>query len=131
MNGRMNVSSGSPWEDVVGYSRAVRIGNVIEISGTTAIDGQDVVGLNDMYLQTQFILKKLKDTLEQCGGSLKDVVRTRMYITDIGRWKDAAKAHMEFFAEVKPASTMVEVNRLIHGDLLIEIELSAILQGDF
>ena len=131
MNGRMNVSSGSPWEDVVGYSRAVRIGNVIEISGTTAVDGQDVVGLNDMYLQTQFILKKLKDTLEQCGGSLKDVVRTRMYITDIGRWKDAAKAHMEIFAEVKPASTMVEVSRLIHADLLIEIELSAILQGDF
>jgi enamine deaminase RidA (YjgF/YER057c/UK114 family) len=130
MNERINVSSGSPWEDVVGYSRAVRVGNFIEISGTTAVDGQNVIGVNDMYLQTQFILEKLNETLQQCGGDLKDVVRTRMFITDIGQWKDAAKAHRDFFANIKPVSTMVEVSRLIHPDLLIEIELSAIIQGD-
>jgi enamine deaminase RidA (YjgF/YER057c/UK114 family) len=130
MNGRINVSSGSPWEDVVGYSRAVCINNIIELSGTTAVDGSTIIGLNDMYLQTQYILKKLKETLEQCGGELNDVVRTRMYVTDISKWEDAAKAHLEFFADVKPASTMVEVSRLIRPDLLIEIEMSAIIQGD-
>jgi len=130
MHRRINISSGSPWEDVVGYSRAVRLGNVIEISGTTAVDGENVIGANDLYLQTAFILNKLKKTLQECGGDLKDVVRTRMYVTDIGQWEKAAKAHLEFFADIKPATTMVEVSRLIHPDLLIEIELSAIMQGD-
>jgi enamine deaminase RidA (YjgF/YER057c/UK114 family) len=130
MNGRQNVSSGSPWEDVVGYSRAVRVGNVIEISGTTAVDGGQVIGANDIYLQTQFILGKVKSTLEQCGGKLTDVIRTRMFVTDISQWEKAAKAHLEFFKEIKPASTMVEVSRLIDPDLLIEIEISAIIKAD-
>lgn len=129
MSNRINISSKSPWEDVVGYSRAVRIGNIIEISGTTSANGEEVVGVKDMYLQTQYILQKVKNTLEQCGAELKDVTRTRMFVTDISKWEDAAKAHSEFFGTVKPASTMVEVSRLIHPDLLVEIEVSAIVQS--
>ncbi|NEU08795.1 RidA family protein [Flavihumibacter sp. R14] len=130
MSGRQNISSGSPWENVVGYSRAVRIGNVVEISGTTAVDGEQVIGVNDIYLQTQFILHKVKNTLDQCGADLKDVIRTRMFVTDISQWELVAKAHLEFFKDIKPATTMVEVSRLISPDLLIEIEVSAIIQLD-
>jgi enamine deaminase RidA (YjgF/YER057c/UK114 family) len=130
MNKRQNISSGSTWEDVVGYSRAVRVGNILEISGTTAVEDGQVIGVNDIYLQTRFILNKIKNILEQCGGDLKDVIRTRMFVTDISQWEMAAKAHLEFFKDVKPASTMVEVRRLIDPDLLIEIEISAIIEAD-
>ena len=130
MSTQINISSGSPWEDVVGYSRAVRIGNVIEISGTTAVDGENIVGISDIYEQTRFILQKLRKTLESCGSNPTHVIRTRMYVTDISKWGQAAKAHSEFFADIKPASTMIEVSRLIHPDLLIEIELSAIIPSD-
>ncbi len=97
MVSRLNIASGSAWEDEVGYSRAVRLGNVVEVSGTTASKGNDVIGVNDLYQQTVFILQKIKIALEQCGAGLEDVVRTRMYGTDISNWRQAAKAHSEFF----------------------------------
>lgn len=122
------ISSGSPWEDVVGYSRAVRIGNIIEVAGTTAMDGDALIAKDDLYGQTVFIFKKIENALQQAGSSLNDVVRTRMYVTDISQWEKAGKAHGEFFAGIKPASTMVEVSRLINEDLLIEIEVTAIVE---
>lgn len=125
---RLNISSGAKWEGSVGYSRAVRIGNMIEVAGTTAVDGDEITGRGDLYLQTKFILEKIEKTLIAAGATMKDVTRTRMYVTDISRWEEAGRAHGEFFGEIKPASTMVEVSRLIHPDLLIEIEVSAIVQ---
>ncbi len=124
---RTNISSGAKWEDVVGYSRAVKIGNVIEVSGTTAVDGEQIIGEDDVYLQTKFIIQKISKVLEDAGASLKDVVRTRIFITDISRWEEAGKAHGEFFKEVKPAATMVEVKALIDPKLLVEIEATVIL----
>lgn len=124
---RQNFSSGSPWEDVVGYSRAVKIGNIIEVAGTTAMDGDTLIGKDDLYAQTKFILEKIEKVLQQCGSSLKDVVRTRMFVTDISEWEKAGKAHGEFFGKIKPAATMLEVSRLINDDLLIEIEVTAIV----
>ena len=125
---RIRVSSGSPWEDIVGYSRAVRVGNIIEVAGTTAMDGDKLVGKGDVYLQTRFIFEKIARALEEAGGSLQDVIRTRMYITDISKWEEAGRAHEEFFSEIKPVATMVEVSQLIDKELLIEIEVSAIVQ---
>ena len=124
---RQQVSSGSPWEDIVGYSRAVKVGNIIEVAGTTAMDGEKLIGKNDMYLQTKFIFTKIEKALQQLGASLADVVRTRMYVTNIADWQLAGKAHGEFFDAIKPAATMVEVSRLIDDDLLIEIEVTAII----
>lgn len=121
------ISSGSPWEDIVGYSRAIRVGNTIEVAGTTAMNGDQLVGRGDMYLQTRFIFEKIEKALQELGASLKDVVRTRMFVTDITQWELAGKAHGEFFSTVKPAATMVEVSRLIDDDLLIEIEVTAII----
>ena len=126
---RKNISSASPWEEKVGYSRAVRVGNMIEVAGTTAMDGDRLIGKDDLYVQTFFVLQKIKDTLEQAGASMDDVVRTRMYVTDISKWEEAAKAHAEFFQQIKPASTMVQVTALIDNGLLIEIEASAILEN--
>ncbi len=128
MQKRINISSGAVWEDLVGYSRAVRIGNLIEVSGTTSVDGDILVGKDDLYAQTKFILLKVEKALHEAGAQMTDVVRTRMYVTDISKWEEAGKAHAEFFGTIKPATTMIEVSRLIHPDLLIEIEVSALVQ---
>jgi enamine deaminase RidA (YjgF/YER057c/UK114 family) len=126
---RQQTGSGSPWEDIVGYSRAVKVGNIIEVAGTTAMDGDTLVGKGDIYAQTKFIFEKIEKALQQLGGSLNDVVRTRMFVTNIDEWEMAGKAHGEFFAAIKPVATMVEVKRLINEDLLIEIEVTAILSA--
>ena len=127
---RKNISSGSPWEDIVGYSRAVRVGSIVEVAGTTAMDGDTLIGKGDMYAQTVFIFKKIEKALHAAGASLTDVVRTRMFVTDIARWEEVGKAHAEFFKEIKPVATMLEVSKLINDDLLIEIEVTAIVGGD-
>jgi enamine deaminase RidA (YjgF/YER057c/UK114 family) len=128
MQKRINISSGTPWEDKVGYCRAVRIGNIIEISGTTSVDGDSLIGKDDLYSQTKFIILKIEKALQNAGAELTDVVRTRMYVTDISKWEEAAKAHAEFFIAIKPVTTLVEVSRLIDPDMLIEIEASAVIQ---
>jgi enamine deaminase RidA (YjgF/YER057c/UK114 family) len=128
MQGRFNLSSGAPWEEIVGYSRAVRLGNVIEVAGTTAVDEQgNVVGPDDPYEQTRFILTKIDRALQAAGASLADVVRTRIFVTDISRWEAVGRAHGEFFRTIKPAATMVEVKALISPELLVEIEATALL----
>jgi len=129
MTQRLNISSDSPWEDIVGYSRAVRVGNIIEVAGTTAVEGDMIIGKGNIYEQAMFVFQKIEKALQQAGASLNDVVRTRMYVTDITNWEDVGKAHAAFFKEIKPVATMVEVNKLIHEDLLIEIEVTAI-RGD-
>lgn len=123
---RINISSGVIWEEIVGYSRAVMIGNIIEISGTTAFVNGEIVGKDDPYLQKVTILEKIKSTLNELGASLNDVIRTRMFVTDISRWKDFAKAHQEYFGKIKPATSMIEVKSLIDPSMLIEIETTAI-----
>ena len=129
MGERLNISSGAKWEDIVGYSRAVRIGNVIEVAGTTAIDEMgNLVGAGDPYEQTKFIITKIEKALTAAGATLQDIVRTRIFTTDISRWEEIGRAHGEFFREIKPASTMVEVKSLIGPELLVEIEASVILQ---
>jgi enamine deaminase RidA (YjgF/YER057c/UK114 family) len=125
--GKILVSSGTKWETEVGYSRAVRVGNTIEVSGTTAVEGDEIIGRDNLYAQTKFIFQKIEKALKEAGGSLKDVVRTRMFVTDIARWEEAGKAHHEFFKDIKPAATLVEVKSLVHPYLLIEIEVTAIL----
>ena len=125
---RQQIGSGSSWEDVVGYSRAVRVGNIIEVAGTTAMDGETLIGKGDVYLQTKFIFTKIEKALQQLGASLKDVVRTRMFVTNIADWEMVGKAHGEFFTAIKPVATMVEVSRLIDGDLLVEIEVTAVIE---
>lgn len=125
---RTNYSSGAKWEDIVGYSRAVRVGNIIEVTGTVAVDeNNQLVGKEDAYAQTKFIIEKIEGILKRAGSSLKDVVRTRMFVTDISRWEEYGKAHGEFFAEIKPCTTMVEVKGLIAPEYLIEIEATAII----
>ena len=128
-NQRMNISSGSKWEDVVGYSRAVRIGDVVEVAGTTAVDESGaIVGENDPYAQTRYAIQKIQKAIQQVGASLDDVVRTRMFVTDISRWQEIGRAHGEFFGSIKPAATMVEVQALIEPGLMVEIEATAILK---
>ena len=122
------ISSGASWENVIGYSRAVRTGNFIEISGTTSVEGDMIIGKGDVYEQAVFIFKKIEKVLLEAGSSLQHVIRTRMYVTDISTWEEAGKAHALFFKEIKPATTMVEVSRLISPELLIEIEATAIIQ---
>lgn len=128
MEERKTIGSGTYWEDIVGYSRAVRVGNIVEVAGTTAMDKDQVVGLNDAYEQTKFILTKIEQTLTKIGCSMSDVVRTRMFVTNIEDWEAVGKAHGEFFRHIKPVATMVEVSRLITKELLVEIEVSAVIR---
>jgi enamine deaminase RidA (YjgF/YER057c/UK114 family) len=128
-NMRKNISSGAEWEQVVGYSRAVRTGNLIEVSGTTATEHNGRSLKNDMYGQAFHALRKIEEALRQAGVTMNDVVRTRLYVTDISRWQEAARAHHAFFKDVMPATSMVEVPKLIHPDMLIEIEARAVVPG--
>jgi enamine deaminase RidA (YjgF/YER057c/UK114 family) len=126
-NNKQLFSSGAPWENKVGYSRAVKVGNVIEISGTTAVDGDMIIGKGNLYEQTFYIFQKIEKVLAEAGSCMGDIVRTRMYVTNIRDWEEAGKAHAHFFKEIKPATTMIEVSSLIDKELLIEIEVTAII----
>jgi len=125
---RTNYSSGAKWESIVGYSRAVKVGNTIEVTGTVAV-GEDgkTVGINDAYAQARFAIQKIEKVLQQAGASLKDVVRTRMFVTDISRWEEYGRAHGEFFSAIMPCTSMIEVKGLIDPEYLIEIEATAII----
>lgn len=125
---RINISSGATWEDSVGYSRAVRVGNIIEVAGTTAVDGDTVMFPHDPYNQAQYILLKIQQALEDAGARFEDVVRTRIYLTDMEHFDAVAKAHGEVFAKIKPASTMLEVYALVREGLVVEIEATAIIE---
>lgn len=130
MDKRINVSSGAPWEDKIGYSRAVRIGRFIEVSGTAAIDRDRIIAPGDPYKQTRFIIQKIEKSLEDAGGSLNDVIRTRIYVTNITDWDAIGRAHGEFFNKIKPVTSMVEVKSLIDPNFVVEIEATAYLSED-
>jgi enamine deaminase RidA (YjgF/YER057c/UK114 family) len=124
---RMNISSGTPWESIVGYSRAVRVGPYVHVAGTTAVNGDgDLVGADDPYAQTAFILKKIETALQNVGAELSDVVRTRIYVTDVTDWDEVGRAHGEVFGQIRPAATLVEVTSLLEPEMLVEIEADAI-----
>ena len=124
---RKNISSNTKWEDIVGYSRAVRVGNIIEVAETTAVNGDKIVGIGNPYEQTVFIFKKIQESLILAGATMRDVVRTRMFVTNMDDWEEIGRAHGDFFREIKPVSTMLEVSRFIDEKILIEIEVSAII----
>jgi enamine deaminase RidA (YjgF/YER057c/UK114 family) len=125
MSERINISSGVMWESKVGYSRAVKIGNIIAVSGTTAIINGEVKGENDYYIQTKTILEKIRTALIEAGAGMEDVIRTRIYVKDISNWEAVGKAHSEFFGKIRPASTMVEISALVDEKMLVEIEADA------
>jgi len=124
---RQNITTDAPWEKKVGYSRAVRKGNTVEVSGTVAIVDNEVVGIGDPYVQTKRILEIIKEVLENAGASIKDVIRTRIYVTNIKDWEEIGRAHGQVFKDIMPATSMVEVSQLIDPNFLVEIEVTAII----
>jgi enamine deaminase RidA (YjgF/YER057c/UK114 family) len=123
---RINYPSGAKWEDIVGYSRAVQVGAQLEVAGTVATDENGIVGKGDPYKQTHFILGKIEKVLLSAGFGMKDVVRTRIFVTDISRWEDIGRAHGEYFRDIRPVTSMIEVKALIDPEYLVEIEVTAI-----
>jgi enamine deaminase RidA (YjgF/YER057c/UK114 family) len=131
MDERQRISSGAPWEAIAGYSRAIRVGPSVYVAGTTAADENgEVIGKDDPFRQAIVILKKIETALQEAGATLQDVVRTRMYVTNMDNWPEIARAHGQFFAEVRPAATLVEVSRLITADFLVEVEVDAIVSPE-
>lgn len=128
MDKRINIQSFTKWEDKIGYSRAVRIGNLIEVSGTSAIDREHIIAPGDPYQQTRFIIQKIEKALNDAGASLEDVIRTRIYVTNIKDWEAVGRAHGEYFKNIKPVTTMIEVTSLIDPNFVVEIEATAYLQ---
>lgn len=130
MEKHIRINTNAKWENQIGYSRAVRAGNTIEVSGTSAIDRDKIIAPGDPYQQTRFIIQKIERAINEAGGSLKDVVRTRIYVTNIKDWDAVGRAHGEFFKEIKPATSMVEVTSLIDPNFVVEIEATAILSEE-
>jgi enamine deaminase RidA (YjgF/YER057c/UK114 family) len=127
---RMNISTGTPWEAVVGYSRAVRVGNIVHVSGTTASDeAGNVIGVGDAAAQTDYIIQKCERALVAAGASLRDVVRVRMYVIDISQWEAIGRVHGAYFGDIRPVSTMVQVSALVDPQHLVEIEMEAIVEA--
>ena len=129
MTNRRNISSNTIWEKKVGYSRAVRIDNTIEVAGTTALDGDKIIAPANPFKQMCFIIEKIEHALKQTGASLNDVIRTRMYITNIGHAEEVGRAHEKYFGNIKPASTMIQISKLVNPDLLVEVEVTAIVSS--
>ena len=129
MTKRINITSGAQWENIVGYSRAVRIGNQIEVSGTIATENNQVIGKGSAYEQTKCILQKIQSALDEAGASMHDVIRTRIYVTDIRLWEEIGRAHGEYFGSIMPATSMVEVSQLIEPHYLVEIEATAVIEA--
>lgn len=127
MTKRISVLTGSPWEPLVGYCRAIRVGNIVEVAGTTSMKDGEIIGKGNAYLQTVQILKTIEEALLKVGARLEDVVRTRMFVTDISQWEEIGRAHGEYFKDIRPVATMVEVKALIDPELLVEIEAQAII----